>query len=404
MSWDKKDDNNNNDQWGSRKDREPDGPEDIDKAIAELISKIIALFGLGSFGSKGSGGTGRSYGLFTIASLLILIGLVVYGVAGLYTVDQQERGVILRFGALQPALQQPGLRWRPLIMDELQKVNVTRINNIRHQALMLTQDENIVNITMSVQYLINNPANYVVAVRDPRQSLTLAAESALRHMVGSLSMDDVLTEGRQRLGTDVQERIQRYMDNYKTGIRVVKVNIDDSQPPQQVAAAFDDVQAAQEDNQRVVNQANAYRESIIPQARGEARKQFEQATAYKGQVVARAEGEADRFRQLLVAFNKAEDVTRTRLYLDAMESIFTKTTKIVVDVKGGNNLLYLPLDQLTRGRQTTNLSSGPTMSAPDGASNSTGAPEINQEFIRRITDAVLDEASRRRNSSRQGNR
>lgn len=407
MSWDNKDDDKG--QWDSRKNQQgPEGPEDIDKAIADLIRKIIALFGLGFLGGKGSGGSsGNKRSLFTFLSggSLILIGLAIYLATGLYTVDQQERGVILRFGALQPTLQQPGLRWRPILIDELVKVNVTRINNIHHQALMLTQDENIVNITMSVQYLISDPANYVVAVRNPRESLELAAESALRHMVGSLSMDDVLTEGREQMASDVQERIQRYMDNYRTGIRVVKVNIDDSQPPQQVAAAFDDVQAAQEDNQRVINQANAYSETIIPQARGEARKQFEQSTAYKGQVIARAEGEANRFRQLLTEFHKAKDVTRARLYLDAMESVFSKTTKIMVDVEGGNNLLYLPLDQLNRARDSNN----PSMSTSDGDSNGVNSsrtlPKIDQQFIRNITDAVLEEASRRRDTNtRRGNR
>ena len=410
MSWDNNNDDNK-DPWGQRKNQRPEGPEDIEKALADLIKTVLSFVGLGFLfeaggkGSKGGNGQdgrgrGRAVKRFVFGILPLLL-VALYGVAGLYTLDQQERGVVLRFGALQPDLQQPGLRWNPPIVDRVTKVNVTRINNIRHEALMLTKDENIVSIIMSVQYLIASPANYVVSVRNPRQSLEHASESALRHMVGSASMDYVLTEGREQLAVDVEERIQRYMDNYQTGIRVVKVNIDDSQPPREVAAAFDDVQAAQEDNQRLINEASAHRESVIPNARGEGQKQIEQANAYKGRVIASAEGEADRFDQLLTEYSKAEDVTRTRLYLDALEGIFKRTSKIVIDVKGGNNLLYLPLDQLraVHSPRGTGLS-GAALSDPTGVE-----PPLDEALIRRITEAY-EEADRRRSSgqSRRGGR
>lgn len=374
MGWNDSDDRNNN-AWGKPK-KDGDGPPDLEEAVREFLRR---------FNFSGPGGGGFRFGATAIGlGLVVLVAL--YFMAGVYTLDQQERGVVLRFGALQKETQKPGLRWNPPFIDEVMPVNVTRVNDIRHQALMLTKDENIVDVKMSIQYLISEPKKYVVAVRDPRQSLKHAAESALRHVVGSSSMDEVLTEGRERVADEVMERAQRYMNLYTTGIKVVKVNIDDSQPPDQVAAAFDDVQAAQEDNQRLINEANAYRESIVPQARGEARRQIEQATAYRDQVIARSEGEADRFLQLLKEYNLAKDVTRERLYLDTMEAIFSKTTKVMIDVEGGNNLLYLPLDQLQK--QATSRTE--SQSSP-----------LSMDQIRQLTDEVLREANQRAQSNSQ---
>lgn len=379
------------DPWNKSKrkdERDGDGPPDLDVALGELLKRFGGIFG-GRQGGSGSGGGGFSIGPWLIILILTVVGTL-YLFFGVYTLDQQERGVVLRFGSLQENLQMPGLRWNPPIIDEVVVINVTRVNNIRHQTLMLTADENIVDITMSVQYLIANPSEYVVAVRDPRQSLESASESALRHVVGSSSMDSVLTEGREQVADEVQERLQRYIDLYRTGIQVVKVNIDDSQPPTQVASAFDDVQAAQEDNQRLVNEASAYRESVVPQARGEAQKQIEEATAYREKVISRAEGEASRFTQLLVEYQNAPDVTRNRLYLDAMESIFSNTTKILVNVEGGNNLLYLPLDQLIKNRTSSNQNDGTLGS---------------EEMRRLVRDAVLREInSRTGNSGRREGR
>lgn len=375
MSWNDSDDRNN-DPW-ERPKKKDEGPPDLEAALKKLF---------GSFNRR-SGGGGGSFKISSwmiVAVLLVLAAL--YLMKGVYTLDQQERGVVLRLGALQTHLQLPGLRWNPPIIDEVVPVNVTRVNNIGHRALMLTEDENIVDVTMSVQYLINDPQQYVVAVRQPRQSLEHAAESALRHVVGSSSMDSVLTEGRQQVADEVMERIRRYMKLYGTGIQVVKVNIDDSQPPAQVTAAFDDVQAAQEDNQRLINEAEAYRESIVPQARGEAKQQVEQATAYRAQVIARSEGEASRFVQLLREYEQATEVTRERLYLDTMESIFSNTTKIMIDVEGGNNLLYLPLDQLQKR---------PTVRADT---------EVDLEQIKQLTDGVLREINNRSNSINQRGR
>ncbi len=315
------------------------GPPDLEEALRKIRNAIGGIFGGGSRGGS------SPFSFMVLAGILAVVA-VIYTAAGFYQLDQQERGVVMRFGAIQDELQMPGLRWNWPLIDDVYKVNVTRVGNSSSQSLMLTEDENIVDIKLSVQYVIADPAKFVIEVRDPRLSLEHAAESALRHVVGSSSMDEVLTEGREQVGLEVGRRLQTYLDNYGTGIRVVKVNIDNSQPPRQVAAAFDDVQKAQEDNQRLINEANAYKESILPGARGEAQKQIEQASAYRDQVIARAQGEAERFTKILKEYQRATEVTRARLYIDAMEKVLSRSTKILLDTEGGNNLLYLPLDRL----------------------------------------------------------
>jgi len=342
MAWNEPDDRRK-DPW---KDKNDDRPPDLDEAFRKLRNILSG----GAGGGKSSGGGGGNSGarIFSPKVLLAAVAAVlgIYFATGFYQLDQQERGVVMRFGAVLEELQMPGLRWNWPIIDNVTKVNVTRIENVTNQSLMLTEDENIVDIRMSVQYLVAKPKDFVIEVRDPRQSLAHAAESAMRHVVGSSSMDNVLTEGREQVAIEVQQRLQRYLDLYSTGILVVKVNIDNSQPPAQVADAFDDVQKAQEDNQRLINEANAYKESIVPEARGEAQKQIEEAKAYREQVIARADGEAQRFSQLLAEYHKAKDITRDRLYLEAVESVLSGSTKILIDLDSSNNLLYLPLDRL----------------------------------------------------------
>ena len=212
---------------------------------------------------------------------------------------------------------------------------------------MLTEDENIVDVSLTVQWVIEDAIGYLVNVRNPEISIDHATDSALRHVVGSSTMNQVITAGREAIAIEVQERLQRYLNSYGTGIFVRKVNIDRSAPPAQVQDAFNDVQKAQEDRQRFINQATAYREQVVPEARGRAQRQIEEANAYRDQVVAKSDGEAQRFTKLLAEYQLAEQVTRDRLYIDALESVFTNASKVMVDVEGGNNLMYLPLDQLT---------------------------------------------------------
>ena len=360
------------DPWGNRGDQ---GPPDLDEAFKKLQAQLSGIFGGGSGGGSGGGGVNlRMFGF-------ILVGLaVVYGFLGLYQVDQGERGVVFRFGAVQDDVVMPGLHWNPPLIDVVEKVNVTRVNSHSHQALMLTEDENIVDVALTVQYVVADPKAYLVNVRAPRTSLTQATESALRHVVGSSVMDDVITAGREAIAVEVQERLQAYLENYGTGIRLDKVNIDRSAPPNQVADAFNDVQKAKEDEQRFINEANAYAESIIPEARGEAQQIIEQANAYRDRVVARAEGEADRFTKLLAEYQLATEVTRDRLFIDAMETVLGNTTKVMVAVEGGNNIMYLPLDRLVqRGGSTAGVS---------------------QDNIRNIADSIVRELNDRISSGR----
>lgn len=338
------------DPWGNRGNNN-DGPPDLDEAIRKLQGQLSGMFGGGGGGDKG--GTGRKMSGGSISLLLILV-LGLYGFAGIYQVDQQERGVIFRFGQVLPEEVGPGLHWNPPIIDEKNIVNVTQVQSHSHQALMLTEDENIVDVSLTVQWVIDSASNFVINVREPRDSLAQATESALRHVVGSASMDEVITDGREAIAIEVQERLQRYLQSYGAGIDITKVNIDRSAPPIQVQDAFNDVQKAKEDQQKFINQATAYAQQVVPEARGRAQRQLEEAQGYRDQVIARSEGEAQRFEKLLVEYSQAKQVTRDRLYIDAMENVFKNSSKVMIDVEGGNNMMYLPLDKLGQTSTTAN--------------------------------------------------
>ena len=360
------------DPWGNQGDK---GPPDLDEAFRKLKSQLTGIFGGGRSGGGGGSGSGKlSTGLLG-AGLVALAAI--YGFFGLYQIDQGERGVVFRFGAVQQNIVMPGLHWNPPLIDRVRKVNVTQVRSKKHQALMLTEDENIVDVSMTVQYVVDDPVAFLVMVRNPEVSLDHATESALRHVVGGSIMDQVITDGRAAIAVEVQERLQSYLNRYETGILVSKVNIDESAPPSQVRDAFNDVQKAKEDEQRVINEANAYAESIIPTARGEAQKLIEQASAYRDQVVARSEGEAQRFEKLLAEYSLAKEVTRDRLYLDSIESVLSTSSKIMVDVEGGNNLMYLPLDRFVQS----------------GAAGIGGA--ATQDTVRNLADAVIREINSR---------
>jgi len=277
----------------------------------------------------------------------------------------------------------PGLRWNPPIIDNWTIVDVVRVRPHRHDALMLTKDENIVAVTISVQYQISNPEKYVLDIRNPDNSLAQATESALRHVVGSSIMDDALTTGREQIAQLTKARLQEYLDRYETGLQVVIVNIEDSAPPDQVQAAFDDVIKAREDEVRVRNEAETYANGLVPEARGEAQRMIQDAEAYQAQVIAEAQGDATRFDLLLSEYQKAPDVTRNRLYLDAVQNVMSNSTKVMIDVEGGNNILYLPLDKIVR-QSDESVSVQP--SSPGTGSTSS---------IRELTDRVIEEIRKR---------
>ncbi|GHD21595.1 protease modulator HflK [Halioglobus japonicus] len=386
MAWNEPGGGNNkgpNDPWGGGNQ----GPPDLDEALKKLQEKLGGMFGGGS-SSRGGGSGGFPWAAMVIVAV---VGLLLWGLLGFYQVDQQERAVVLRFGKYHDT-RQPGLRWNPPGIDEVIKINTTKVRASTLSETMLTQDENIVEVKLSLQYVIDDPTRFVLKVRDPERSLQHAAQSALRHVVGGTSMDLVLTEGRAKIGIDVKQRLQEYLNLYETGILVSTVNVDDSKPPSQVEAAFNDVIKAREDEERVKNEAQAYANAVVPEARGQAQRQVEEASAYKEQVIANAEGEADRFNKLLTEYQKAPEVTRERLYLDAVQGVYTNTSKVMVDVEGGNNMMYLPLDKLAEQSQ----------------SRSAGGATIDSATLRELTNQVTEQlrrdAAAAGSSSRRGGR
>jgi modulator of FtsH protease HflK len=340
MAWNEPGGGKDNDPWGGKNQ----GPPDLDEALKKLQEKLNSIFGGGKNPGGSNGGGDIKLGASTLVIIAVL-AVVVWGLFGFYQVDQQERAVVLRLGVYHETVM-PGLRWNPPLIDEVNKINVTKVRGVASRGQMLTEDENIVDVALSVQYTVADPANFLLKVKSPELSLEHALESALRHVVGSSKMDQVITEGREQIAVDTQQRLQAYLDTYQSGILVAKVNIEDAQAPSQVQDAFDDVTRAKEDRERLKNEAEAYANGIIPEARGAAQRQLEEAQAYKEQVVARAEGEAQRFANLFTEYRKAPQVTRERLYIDALETLYSDATKVMVDVDGGNNMMYLPIDKL----------------------------------------------------------
>ena len=361
------------DPWGNRGNQ---GPPDLDEAIRKLQSQLSGLFG--GKGSSGGSVKGPSQGIIWLG---VIAAAILYFIGGIYQIDEQERGVVFRFGEVQPDLKTAGLKWNPLFIDRVEKVNVTQVQSHNHQALMLTKDENIVDVSLTVQWVIDDAAAFLVEVREPRKSLSQATESALRHVAGSSTMNEVITDGREAIAIEVQERLQRYLRSYGTGIQITKVNIDRSAPPVQVQDAFNDVQKAKEDRQRFENQAIAYAQQVVPEARGRAQRQIEEAQAYRDRVIARSDGEAQRFEKLLTEYQRAPEVTRDRLYLDALEKVFKNSSKVMVDVEGGNNMMYLPLDKMTQR-----------------------APEVglDREVVRAAVDELRRELTNNRTTSTRG--
>ncbi len=352
MAWNEPDnDDRKDDPWNNRPSGNDQGPPDLENTF---ISKVSGLFGgRGSGGSGGRQGGEDTLSCGLVVGVLIILAIIWVG-AGFYTVDEQERGVVLRFGVAQEAVVLPGLHWNPPLVDEVTLINVTRVYDRDFSNTMLTEDDNIIDITMSVQYVITNARNYFLEVEDPEISLQHAAESAIRHVVGSSTMDNAITTGREQIAQDTMVRLQDYLDLYGTGITVRQVNIDQSLPPQQVRDAFDDVIKADEDNESYQNEARAYANTVIPEARGNALRQMADANAYKEQVIAQAEGQAQRFEQLLVEYQRAPEVTRDRLYIDALQTVLSNVSKVMIDTDGsGNNMMVLPLDQIINTNRRT---------------------------------------------------
>ena len=381
---------NPNDPWGNNNrgnnNRGGGGnqPPDLDEALKQLLDKLNGMFGGKGGGISGSGndnGGGGITGMLTIGAAIVLV-LGVFN--SIYTLDETERGVVLRLGEYHDTTG-PGLNFKVPLVDEVIPVNTTGVREIEVKERMLTEDENIVEIELSVQYRVSDPVAYALRVEGPERTLVAAAESALRHEVGSTEMDQILTVGRNLLADNVQLRLQNYLDVYQTGMVISTANIKDARPPSQVKDAFDDVQKAKQDKDRFTNEAEAYANSVVPEARGRAQRELEEASAYKDRVIARAEGEAARFNDLLVEYKKAPDVMRERMYIDAVSAVYTQTNKVMVDVDGGNNMMYLPLDQIMKNMPTT--------------SGSSDNGRLTDDDVSRLTDRVLEEVRSRQTSS-----
>lgn len=334
------------------------GPPDLDEALKKFQDKLNSMLGGGKKGgSKKSngGGGGKNRNPFALPGLLIIVALAIWAAMGFYLVDQSERGVVLRFGEYQ-GIVDPGLQWNPPLIDEVRMVNVTRVRSLSQTQSMLTHDENIVEVEISAQYQVANPRDFVLNVRDPSISIENALDSALRHVVGGTDMIDILTSGREILGSSVSSRLQSYLDNYGVGIHLQTINIESTSAPGPVIDAFDDVIRAREDRQRTINQGIAYANAIIPEAQGQAQRIVEQGQGYRESVVAEAQGQANRFNSLLSEYSNSPDIMRERMYLDTIEEVFSNSPKVLLDVSENAPLMYLPLDQL-RGGSSRNSSS-----------------------------------------------
>jgi len=371
MAWNEPGGGKDRDPWGNRDDQ---GPPDLDEAFRKLQNSLSNMFGGGSGG--GTGGTAKPMN-FKVVALVLPLLLLIYLALGVYQVDEQEKGVVLRFGKLLPGVILPGLHWNPPLIDDVLIENVTRVRSRPHDSEMLTEDENIVKVKMTVQYVISDIKSYKLQVKSPDESLYQATESALRHVVGGTEMHQVLTEGRAQLAADVRDRIQLYMARYGTGIQVTQVNIEETAPPDAVRAAFDDVIKAREDEVRLRNEADAYANQVIPEARGEAQRYLEEAEGYKQSTIAEATGEAERFNKVYVEYKLAPEVTRERIYLDTIESVMESSTKVMIDVEGGNNLLYLPLDKIMQQNEESSQGVG-SSARSSNASNSNSSSSNNR--------------------------
>ena len=363
-----------------------EGPPDLDKIVRDWQRRFNSMFGgkgqrRGGDGNEGPGGVALG-GII----LLIFIGWMA---TGLYRVNADERGVVLRFGAYSKTTA-PGLRWHlPWPIETVEKVATTSVNTVRQQTRMLTADENIVVVDLVVQYLNANPENYLFNVRDPDGTLADVSESAIREVIGKNIADFVLLEGRTEIALQTQELIQQALDDYGAGITVSKVNLQDTNFPSQVDAAVQDAIKAREDKERLAFEAQSYANDILPKARGEAVRRNQDAEAYKARVIADAEGEAARFEQLLTEYEKAPGVTRDRLYLEAIEDVYAESSKVLLDAGGSGNLIYLPVDKLLEDRRR---SSGPVSGGLSG-SQATGST-TNSGAARRQSDDLRTRRSR----------
>ena len=366
----------NKDPWGGRGGNE--GPPDLDEMARKMREKMNAFFG--GRGGK-TGGSGRS-GIPMNFGLIAVIAVLAWVLSGIYIVQPAERGVVLMLGKYSETTG-PGPHWYMRGIQTVDKVDVDNLRTVSHRARMLTADENIIQVEVAVQYQVRDAQRYLFNVFDPDYTLETAAESALREVIGGISMDEFLSGGRGEIVRQTKELTQSILDKYNAGLIITSVNLQDPQPPEEVQGAFEDAIKAREDQERYKNQAEAYALDILPKARGDATRKREAAIAYRDQIVAKAEGESSRFTQTLAEYEKAPEITRKRMYLDTMEYVLANTSKVVMAVKEGNNLMYIPLDKLM-------------------SNESMGRARPEQEVEVDVTPAMPKGVTSGRSSSREG--
>ena len=417
----------NDPQWGNRGGddgggRRPNqGPPDLEQLWRDLNRRLSGIFDrkrAGGGGDRGEGGGGsRPPVQFNpkflgggIGLLLVLV-VVVWLASGFYIVDASQRGLVLQFGRYKESTES-GLRWRlpyPIQAHELVNVSGVRTleigyrgsekNKVLKEALMLTDDENIINIQFAVQYILKDPVEYIFNNRHPDDAVMQVAETAIREIVGKNRMDFVLYEGREQIAVNASKLMQEILDRYKTGILISKVTMQNAQPPEQVQAAFDDAVKASQDRERQKNEGQAYANDVIPKARGTAARLIEEAEGYKQRVIATAEGDASRFRQINIEYAKAPEVTRSRMYLETMQQVYSNTSKVFIDSKGQGNLLYLPLDKLMQAAGA--VAASPAGSSPEPPVAARPSPAISNEVPPQVVEKT---EARSRETLRQRDR
>lgn len=379
MSWNEPR-GDNKDPWSGRGDQK--GPPDLDEAIRSLQEKLSKFFGGGDGDNEGSPRKFSPANSMKTLGYLAGGAIILWGLSGFYIVNEGNHGVETRFGRYTVTTMS-GLNWHfPAPIEHVDIVNVKQqrfievgyrsggseqvTGSVPKEALMLTKDENYVDVRLAVQYQVKDAKQFIFSVVNPALTLKQVTESALRGVVGSSTMSFVLTQGRSEIVTLIKKEIQDIMDSYQSGVLITSVNLQDAQPPEQVQNSFEDAIKAREDQQRLINEAEAYSNDVVPRARGAAARQMQEAEGYKEQVIAQAQGETSRFSKLLAEYVKAPEVTRKRIYIESMESVMAGTNTIMIDDKSGNNLLYLPLDKIMQHQPP---SIPPAMTSQSGATD-----------------------------------
>ena len=381
----------NDPQWGNNGNKKNSGPPDLDELLRKFNQRLGSLFG--GKGGNESPSSNKFAGGGNLLGLLLGLLVLVWLASGFYIVDTGQRGVVLRFGKYLETTD-PGPRWHlPWPIEAREIVNVDQVRTVEvgyrttvknkalKESLMLTDDENIIDLQFAVQYILKDPKEFLFVNREPEDAVLQVAETAMREIVGKNKMDFVLYEGRAEIAVRAKKEMQEILDRYKTGISISQVTLQNIQPPEEVQSAFDDAVKAGQDRERLKNEAQAYANNVIPSAQGVAARLTQEAEGYRQAVTANAQGEASRFSQIFTEYSKAPQVTRQRMYLDTMQTVMTNTSKILVDQKGGNSLLYLPLDKL---QQIVNQ---PLTGVPEALAQSTTPSSVQPSIEARSRDA-----------------